>query len=65
MIKNDRQYKITTTKLVALERTLADLRQKRNIGQGLHPRLKTAQEATLKTVIADLKAELSEYDRVR
>lgn len=65
MIKNKRQYTISKTRIREFEQTLADLEQHPDRDRDLHARLRRAQIATVRTLIADLKAEVEEYDRLR
>jgi ribosome-binding protein aMBF1 (putative translation factor) len=65
MIKNERQYKITKSRMQEFEKTLADVERKPERDKDLHPKLKQAQMGTVKTVLADLRAEVEEYERLR
>lgn len=65
MIKNERQYKITMAKIQEFEATLADIKRQPDRDKGLHPKLRQMEAATVRTVLADLKAETEEYERLR
>ncbi len=62
MIQNERQYKITQTKLRGLEQDLATLESS---GFDLHPRKILARKNSLNILIGELQQEIAEYDRLR
>ena len=63
MIKNERQYRITKTQAAKFSRALDKLRQLPNTE--LHPLIVKAQEDTLSSQLADLEAELREYESLK
>ena len=63
MIKNKRQYCVTKAQADKFEHALAEFQQ-RPRGKG-HPLLRKAEEEALASQLADLKAELAEYDALR
>jgi HTH-type transcriptional regulator / antitoxin HipB len=62
MIQNERQYKITQTKLREFERDLADLDPP---DPNLHPRQVTGWTNSYKLTISQLKQELVEYEQLK
>ena len=62
MIQNERQFKITRAKLAKLEAALP-VSQKQ--AQNLPPELQQAASESIQSQIDDLRAELSEYERLR
>jgi HTH-type transcriptional regulator / antitoxin HipB len=62
MIQNERQYKITQTKLrdLLLDRATLDLPD-----FDLHPRLILARKNSLNILIGELEQEIAEYDRLK
>jgi HTH-type transcriptional regulator / antitoxin HipB len=62
MIQNERQYKITTTKLRDLERDLAMLD---STDPNLHPRQVLARRNSLNLLISELRQEISEYEQLK
>jgi len=65
MIKNERQYRITNAQVVKLERALDLLTKGLTGGEHMHPLLQKAQEDALRSQVADLHAQLREYDALR
>ena len=63
MIKNERQYGVTKTQADKFAQALAELRQ-HPPGEG-HPLLRKAEEEALSSQLADLHAELAEYEALR
>lgn len=61
MIKNERQYRVTKAQAVAFKRALAEL-DKGGEGLPADPRLVKAQKDALRSQLADLTAELDEYE---
>ena len=59
MIQNERQYKITQTKLrdLKLDRSTLDLPD-----SDLHPRLMLARKNSLNILIRELEQEIAEYE---
>ena len=65
MIKNERQYKITRTQAERFARTLDGLRGRPEGADGVHPVIAQAQVDAVSSQLADLEAELREYEAVR
>lgn len=65
MIKNERQYRITKSQANRFARTLASLRGRQEVPEGVHPRVARAQEEAVKSQLADLEAELREYEELK
>src|SRR5437660_1890695 len=64
MIKNERQYRITKAEAERFEKALAELPEK-EAEQEVHRMLRKAQADALRSQLADLRAELQEYDSLR
>ena len=65
MIKNERQYRITRTKAERFARTLEGLRERPEGVDGIHPMIAQAQVDAVSSQLADLEAELREYEAIR
>lgn len=65
MIKNERQYRITRAQADLFEQALQQLREQPTQNGEMHPLLRQAQEDALRSQLADLTAELEEYDALR
>ena len=65
MIKNQRQYRITRTQAERFARTLESLRERPEGADGIHPMIAQAQVDAVSSQLADLEAELREYEAVR
>ena len=65
MIKNERQYRITRTQAERFARTLEGLRNRPEGADGTHPMIAQAQADAVSSQLADLEAELREYEAVR
>ena len=65
MIKNERQYRITRTQAERFARTLEGLRDRPEGADGIHPMIAQAQMDAVSSQLADLEAELREYEAVR
>ena len=65
MIKNERQYKITRAQAARFSNALESLRQRADTKNGLHPLIAKAQEDALGSQLADLEAELREYESLK
>ena len=65
MIKNERQYRITRTQAERFARTLDGLRSRPEGADGVHPVIAQAQVDAVSSQLADLEAELREYEAVR
>lgn len=63
MIKNERQYAITKAQADKFARALDEL-SRRSAGDG-HPLLRQAEEDALRSQLADLRAELEQYEALR
>src|SRR6266699_5176748 len=62
MIKNERQYRITKAKDEKFENTLAQLAETTEDRKHIHPLLRKAEEDALRSQIAELHAEIEEYE---
>jgi HTH-type transcriptional regulator / antitoxin HipB len=62
MIQNERQYKITQTKLRDLEKDLAQLDAP---DPSLHPRKVLARRNSLNILITELRQEIADYEQLR
>ena len=65
MIKNERQYKITKAQAVRFSNALESLRQRPRNDDSLHPVIAKAQEDALRSQLADLESDLSEYEAIK
>ena len=65
MIKNERQYRITRAQAVRFARTLERLRERSEGADGIHPMIAQAQVDAVSSQLADLEAELLEYEAIR
>ena len=65
MMKNERQYRITRTQAERFARTLEGLRNRPEGADGMHPMIAQAQVDAVSSQLADLEAELREYEAVR
>ena len=65
MIKNERQYRITRTQAERFARTLEGLRERPEGADRIHPMIAQAQMDAVSSQLADLEAELREYEAVR
>jgi ribosome-binding protein aMBF1 (putative translation factor) len=63
MIKNERQYRITKAQAERFERTISDVTSKPH--PNLHPALRKAEVAGLKSQLEDLRSEIQEYETLR
>ena len=62
MIKNERQYRITKAQAEKFENTLAQLAETTEDRKHIHPLLRKAEEDALRSQIAELRAEIEEYE---
>ena len=62
MIKNERQYRITRSQAERFERTLAELRRAERTDGDIHPLIVKAREDAVRSQLADLNAEMREYE---
>ena len=65
MIKNERQYRVTKTQAERFERTLAELRRDDREEGDVHPLIAKASKEAVASQLADLKAELREYESLK
>lgn len=65
MIKNERQYRITKAQADKFEQALAGFVANPETSNQIHPLVQKAQQDALESQLADLKAELREYDALR
>ena len=65
MIKNERQYRITRTQAERFARTLDGFRNRPEGDDGVHPMIAQAQVDAVTSQLADLEAELREYEAIR
>ena len=65
MIKNERQYRITRTQAERFARTLEGLRNRPEGADGVHPMIAQAQVDAVSSQLADLEADLREYEAIR
>lgn len=61
MIKNERQYRITRSRADEVRRGIAELGNA-DLPEGLDPGMRELQAQALQSVLADLEAELADYD---
>jgi HTH-type transcriptional regulator / antitoxin HipB len=61
MIKNERQYKITRSRLDKVRNTVSEL-ERTPLPQGLQPEMRQLQLDALNGVMVDLETELGDYD---
>jgi ribosome-binding protein aMBF1 (putative translation factor) len=65
VIKNERQYAITRAQAEKFERALRDLTHRSGPAPGVPPALRKAEEDALRSQLADLRAEIAEYEALR
>ena len=65
MIKNERQYRITRVQAARFAETLERLEQGTIRAEGVHPRIRQAQEDAVRSQLADLERELREYEALK
>lgn len=65
MIKNERQYKITKAQVARFSKALESLRHGPDTDDDLRPLVAKAQENALRSQLADLESELSEYESLK
>lgn len=61
MIKNERQYRITRSRADEVRRSFTELANA-DLPEGLDPDMRELQAQALQSVLADLEAELADYD---
>lgn len=64
MITNERQYKITRSEAERFRKAIGELTERPATGD-VHPRLLQAEREAMESQLADLQAELAEYDRLK
>ncbi len=65
MITNERQYKITRSEADRFRHAISEMIASRSGHEGVHPRLAQAEREAMESQLADLQAELAEYDRLK
>lgn len=65
MIRNQRQYLITKAQAARLNHALAELTRPSGEKRDVHPLLLKAEQDGVKSQLADLRAELKEYEKLR
>ena len=61
MIKNERQYRMTRSRVDEVKNSIAELAQA-DLPPGLDPGMRDLQLEALRSVLDDLEAELADYD---
>jgi transcriptional regulator with XRE-family HTH domain/Zn-dependent peptidase ImmA (M78 family) len=64
MITNERQYKITRSEADRFRKAIGDIARS-GPRENVHPRLLEAEREAMESQLADLQAELMEYDRLK
>jgi ribosome-binding protein aMBF1 (putative translation factor) len=64
MIKNEREYKITNASVKKFEKALAQI-AKLKTGSEIEPRKLKLQEDATKSILAELKEQVVEYDKLK
>ena len=65
MITNERQYRITRSEADRFRRAIGELAADPAGREDVHPRLVRAEREAMESQLADLQAELAEYDRLK
>lgn len=65
MITNERQYKITRSEAERFRKAISELAAGKAMRPDVHPRLLQAEREAMESQLADLQAELSEYERLK
>ena len=65
MITNERQYRITRSEADRFHRAIADFSVGQAMRSDVHPRLFQAEREAMESQLADLQAELIEYERLK
>lgn len=65
MIANERQYGITRKRAVSFARAIQQFDTNSQERTDVHPRLVRAELEALKSQLADLRAELGEYEELK
>ena len=62
MIRNERQYRITKTQTERFKEALIDAQKEK---EGLHPKLRLAQERAIQSQLEELNKQLEEYEELK
>ena len=65
MIKNERQYRITKAQAEKFGQALSQVGEDTGKARALHPRLRKAQKEAIESQLAELQAQLAEYEALR
>ena len=65
MITNERQYKITRSEADRFRKAISQLTSSQAARTDVHPRLLQAEREAMESQLADLQAELAEYERLK
>jgi transcriptional regulator with XRE-family HTH domain/Zn-dependent peptidase ImmA (M78 family) len=65
MITNERQYRITRSEADRFRRAINELASSQAARRGVHPRILQAEREAMESQLADLQAELAEYERLK
>src|SRR5262249_19863132 len=65
MIKNERQYAITKAQADKFAQALERLSKSPAKGEAIHPLLRKAEAEALRSQLADVRAELADYEALR
>jgi transcriptional regulator with XRE-family HTH domain/Zn-dependent peptidase ImmA (M78 family) len=65
MITNERQYKITRNEANRFRKAISDLASSQSARADVHPRLLKAEREAMESQLADLQAELIEYEQLK
>lgn len=65
MITNERQYKITRSEVDRFRKAISQLASSQAARTDVHPRLLQAEREAMESQLADLQAELAEYERLK
>lgn len=65
MITNERQYRITRSEADRFRRAINELPASQAARESIHPRLLQAEREAMESQLADLQAELAEYERLK
>ena len=65
MITNERQYKITRNAAARFRKAISDLAAGGPTRKGVHPRLLQAEREGMESQLADLQAEMREYEDLK
>jgi transcriptional regulator with XRE-family HTH domain len=63
MIRNDREYRITKAQAAGFEKSLAALDA--DVTSPVHPKIRKAQTDAMRSQLADLRAEIADYEALR